>query len=159
MKALNFYKISTITLLLVNVAMITFFLITRHAPPPNRGNKGMLKSARDIMNLSGDQDEQFLMFADKHKEQMQSLNMNQRKQLRAYFELVSHSSEQTNKEEVMEMILSLEKQKIESTYNHFEEIKGTLKEEQYADFEEFKRKALGFILLNENKNGPPPKEK
>ena len=64
----------------------------------------------------------------------------------------------TSKDSLLQEIQRLEKEKIQLTYKHFEEIKAMLKPEQLASFEPFMKTILKEIL-NPSKNSPPPRGK
>jgi hypothetical protein len=57
----------------------------------------------------------------------------------------------------MQEVLRLEQQKIVATYQHFEAVKGILRDDQRVGFEAFVNQALGRILLKSQENRPPPR--
>ena len=63
-----------------------------------------------------------------------------------------------DKLQLFAQLQQLESQKLQSTYQHFEEVKNILEEEQMADFELFMNRLLEKILLEEEKKPHPPKE-
>jgi hypothetical protein len=158
MKQFQLYKYATWTLLVLNLALIAFFVFTKPQPPPNRGGKKFSEKAVDILKLDGQQQDRFLQAAKQHNQQMETINGQQQDLLKPYFNSLINTDQQVNSDTLLQQIQQLERNKIESTYRHFQEVKSMLNSEQQAGFEEFVNHALEIILLDKKKNPPPPKD-
>lgn len=151
MKTLQFYKYTTWGLLILNLLVLTFFMVNK--PPFHRGMRAM-----DSLNLDDQQHTEFLVSAKKHKALIKEIKIKQKEILHTYFNLLVTSSEQVNETEVLTTYEQLESQKVKITYQHFKEIKDFLRQEQHADFEQFMEMMLKRILINSQKDNHPPKD-
>ena len=77
MKQVKFYKYTTIFLMILNLLMVAFFLITK----PKKGHVNK-KNAIEILNLDKTQHEAFLEYVDKHKGLMQGFDKEQKQLLK-----------------------------------------------------------------------------
>ena len=160
MRSLLFYKWSTFLLLGINLACLSFMFFFRRPAPQNmkreRPAKGEL--AQKAMRLNDEQFQLFQLEAQQHISLMDSLNRRQKELLTSYFEPLSTRKENMDHDRLMRLVQQAEKTKIESTYQHFENIRKILKPNQYADFQRFMDRALRRILFKEKKNRRPPKD-
>lgn len=154
MRQLQFYKFTTWGLLALNLFLITFFFLTKPDHPPQRDARAR---AVDIMKLDRQQHEAFLEYARQHIQKMEGLEQQQRDLLQRYFHTLADSSQLRDTANLMTAVSQLERQKIESTYHHLQEVESLLRPEQRVGFEKFIDSALEIILL-EKKNPLPPKE-
>lgn len=154
MKQLQFYKYATVLLFLLNLSMITFFLMTRprHLPPPG-GQKG---PPIEVMNLDEKQHANFQIYVEQHRNQMSKLDDQQRSLLQPYFNSLVDPNSTINTDNSIRQIAQLEQRKIESTYKHFQDVKSILRPEQEKDFRVFMHSALNMIFV-EKKPPPPPR--
>ena len=155
MKQLQFYKYATLVLLLLNISMIGFFLLTK-PKGPHRNGFGP-KPTVEILKLDKQQHDAFLGHAKRHIEQMENYNILQKNQLKPYFNTLVDSTKNIDSNSHLQQVLQLERKKIESTYQHLQDVKSILRPEQQADFEPFVGSDLEIILL-EKKNPLPSKE-
>lgn len=164
MTSIKFYKYAAGLLVLLNLSLIGFFLLTRpkppgFLPPPHPGqHKHFQNRAVDILRLDREQHHAFLASADQHRQQMRTLNQQQRDLLKPYFYSLVDTEQALDKERILEETQLLDRKKIEATYEHFDKIKSILREDQKPDFEAFMNQAIGRILLNTKKDLPPPKD-
>lgn len=155
MNKLKFYKYATVVLLLINFGLLAFFFL--HPGPP-RGPKRKGKNAQELMKLDDEQHELFLQMAKAHQLKMKNLDGLHKNALDRYFNTLISDSLTSEKKNLLEQVQLLERQKVESTYQHLVEIKSILKSEQMADYEVFVDHALKIILLQQKKGPPPPKD-
>jgi len=154
MKQLQFYKYATIGLLLLNVALLTFFFLRKPNHPPRADLK---RGAIDILKLDDGQGETFFNLAKEHQQKMKVFNQSQKELLKPYFNsLVDSTGRNKN---VLDKVEQLERQKIESIYRHFQDIKSILKKEQLSVFEEFMDDAIKRILPESKGKSPRKKRK
>lgn len=151
MTSLQFYKYTTWTLLLLNIAMISFFFLSR--PPMLPANHVQGENAIDILKLDKLQNETFLKLVRQHIKEMDGYDQQQKNLLRTYFKTVFDSTNhETNK---VTPIIQLEAKKIESTYQHFKKVEALLSPEQQVHFKSFVEHALSRILLETHEPQPP----
>lgn len=145
MKQLQFYKYAAGGLLLLNFMMLAFFFLTApKAPPPTNGGR---KAAIDIMHLDEQQHDAFLELADRHIELMERFDDQQRNLLKQYFGDVALSGRNADSDSLLNQVLQKERNKIESTYQHLQDVKTILHPDQGHYFEEFVSSALEIILM------------
>ncbi len=158
MKPLKFYKYATWGLLILNLSMLSFFIITRGGA---HGRHGASPRATDLLKLTEQQNTQFLASAKQHDQIMNRINLEQSSLLKPYFsQLTTPNKEDKNvaSAATLEKLQILEKRKIEATYQHFEEVKSILREEQLPDFKIFMDTILPLIINSDKKNPHPPKD-
>lgn len=151
MKTLQFYKYTTWGLLALNLLILAFFIAR---PLPFHG--GM--RAIDTLKLDDQQHTEFLVSAQKHERLIKEIQIEQKEILHTYFNQLVASSAQLDTTHSLTTYEALESQKIKVTYQHFKEIKNFLREEQYADFEQFMNRMLKRILPESKKNPHHPKD-
>lgn len=159
MNQLKFYKYSTLGLLLLNIAMIAFFVLTKpKRPPHHKKGMGTPEKIIDVLNLDEEQRTVFLESAKEHGNKVEEINQQQKSILKPYFNSLIDSNNVSNLDSLLTQYQNLERNKIELTYRHFQEVKTTLKKEQQANFEPFMKKVLEGILPENKKNPPSPKD-
>jgi hypothetical protein len=150
MNKLKVYQIATIGLLLLNVVLLSFIIF---APKP--GGNGRPIKVMDHFGFDAAQDEKFLDLAKAHKAQIKATNDQQAELLQKYF-LQLTTDEAANPGPLPPGIGMLEREKINSTYEHFLDIKEMLRPEQQEAFPSFVEAALQRILLMDSEKRPPP---
>lgn len=148
MNKLKVYQIATVGLLLLNVILLAFIIF---APRP--GGNGRPVRVMDHFGFDAAQDEKFQDLAETHKEQMRTANDQQAELLQQYF-LQLTSDDAANPGPLPPGIGTLEQEKINSTYEHFLDIKKMLRPEQQAAFPSFVEAALDRILLKKSEERP-----
>lgn len=168
MDQFKFYKYAIAGLILLNIAMIVFFIFTKpkHEPRPPRESNDFQAEIERILDLSSQQRSEFKGLADDHNLKIKSINEQQQKLLPSYFETLTRPSDQTNKDSILSRYQQLERQKLEVTYQHFQDIKSMLNDEQIPQFKEFMKILIDRITgsgnskptprENDNRNPPPP---
>lgn len=146
MKKSNFYKFATWLLLLLNLSLISFFFLTKPRPPHLEGNANFSKRATDIFEFSQQQDEAFLQLVDGHKQQMKSVHQAHQDVLKSYFNTLSDTSQLNQVALYLDNIEKLERKKATITYQHFEDVRSILTNEQEEHFDEFVKHALNKII-------------
>ncbi|GLB54130.1 hypothetical protein NBRC110019_31710 [Neptunitalea chrysea] len=155
MKQLHFFKYTTILLLVLNIGVITFFMITsRGVQVPVPDERGAL----EILHLSAKQGRQFHELVTVHHKQMRRLNTAERDLLAQYFgHVLATSDKSTPKTALLMEIEQIHKEKLSLTYQHFEEVKEMLTPEQVPYLKEF----ITDVMKNQGhaKKRPfPPKD-
>ncbi|MFS4447337.1 hypothetical protein [Maribacter sp. 2307UL18-2] len=136
MRRETLYKIAIGVLLTVNIAQVSYLFLTKK--PANHTKEHSKPNAIEILRLSEDQNIRFKAFSKQHHEAMVLLQEEQKKCVRDYFTRPSQA--------LLDCVKDIEAKKIQITKKHFDDMKSVLKEEQLPYYEEFKDKALRYIL-------------
>ena len=158
MKTSQFYKYATWLLLTLNLLLIAFFFFTKPGPPRGPNKHHFRNEAIELLKLSSEQETAFIEAAEMHNTAMDKLGQQGNSLLKSYFEPLLGKTNQVGKDSLMTAILDLEKAKIEGTFQHFSEVKDLLDDDQGADFDKFMRRAIGILLLEQQKKAPPHKD-
>lgn len=158
MSQLTFYKYASGGLLLLNIVVLAFFLLTKPGHQPQPPSNNFQSEVIDALDLDTQQASAFRALAEDHNQQMRSISGQQQQLLMPYFESLTSSSPTIDSEGVLNQFQQLEREKIEVTYQHFQEIKSMLTKEQLTGFETFMDTFIHTLLLDKKKNPPPPKD-
>ena len=151
MESTQFYKYTTWGMLCLNLILIGFLFFGR----PTGGHQ---MRAIDALKMDDSQHDAFLASAKRHELLIESLTKTQTDLLKPYFQQLIDTNATVNETQLFTSLQTIEKQKIKSTYRHFEEIKHFLKKEQEADFKLFMNRILEKILSEQEKKSHPPKD-
>ncbi|MFK7797148.1 MAG: hypothetical protein AB8E82_06815 [Aureispira sp.] len=103
------------------------------------------------MNLTDQQQADFVALATKHQAQMIRCNQQQNLLIEQYFSPLTNPNIVINSDSLLGAIETIEEQKVKITYQHFEEVKNILQEHQYAFFEDFVQQSMNVILQRHKK--------
>ena len=123
MNNVQLYKWATIFLFLINMGMLTFFFATK---PSHPNEDRFRQTVKEELNLNSSQEKLFLKSAEKHSEQINALNNQQKELWIAYFNTLKTTSTSTKKDSISLELQQIELQKVKLTYLHFEEVKSFL---------------------------------
>ena len=153
MNQLQLYKYATGAMVLLNIAMVLFFFLTKPDPPRGDGARNFRSKAIEILQLDTNQRATFVQLAEQHNQQMEAISEQQRVRLKPYFgSLVDAVSDTTA---LIQEVAQLEREKVEVTYQHFQEVRSILTEEQLPYFAQFVSQALDILLLDTKEPRPP----
>ncbi|MFT5336874.1 MAG: protein CpxP [Luteibaculaceae bacterium] len=155
MEKLKLYKFTTLSLLILNIGLIVFFFISKPNHPPHMGPKDLKLGVVEALHLNNNQASQFKYFAEEHHTKMRVINGQQQELLWPYFKSISDTSIHFNEEEAFYQHRELEKEKIQVTRQHFEEVKSILKEDQLPYFNDFVNQFIENVLMKGKENHPP----
>ena len=155
MNKLKIYQWATWSMLLLNLTMICFFMLTK---PKHPNNKNFNNAVKQEMGLNEEQEKLFLVSADKHREQMAIISDRQQVLWQSYFTTLSSSYTLIKNDSTISELQNLETQKIAVTTTHFKEIKSFLKPEQYKGFSVFQQRLLERNFKKDRNIPPPPKD-
>ncbi len=158
MSQLKFYKYATWALLFLNIAVLGFFLLTKPRPPHHPAPNDFQLEVIKILDLNDQQVSTFRRLAKEHNQKMNLINEQQRTLLPPYFESLSDPSKIINEDTILSQFQQLEREKIEVTYQHFQDLKSMLDASQLPYFEQLMGKFINELLLGQKKNSPPPKD-
>lgn len=155
MNKLRIYQWATWGLLLLNLAILCYFVVTKQMPPKGVNPKLV---AKQEMKLTDEQHELFLVSAEKHQQQMTALENQQQVLWQSYFNTLFKTDTDRENDTIVLQLQNIEKQKIEITSTHFKEVKAFLKPNQYKGFSIFLQHLLDRNFKKEKNNHPPPKD-
>ena len=158
MSQIKLYKYATWGLLFLNIAVLAFFLLTKPKPQHHPPSNNFQSEVIEMLDLNTQQASTFKALAEAHNQQMRSISGQQQQLLIPYFESLTNPSSTIDSDGVLSQFQQLEREKIEVTYQHFQDIKSMLNEEQLPDFENFMNTFIHTLLLDEKKNPSPPKD-
>ncbi|TXF86295.1 hypothetical protein FUA23_19440 [Neolewinella aurantiaca] len=130
MEKVTLYKFTIAGLLLLNLILVAFLWFGR---PSAQFGPGTFE---EPFGLNEQQKSEFFESVEKHKAITQQVNMNQREILKNYFGALKDPTVFTS-QPVPPEIISLEEQKIQSTYDHFLAVKNILTPEQLSEYPGF----------------------
>lgn len=146
---IKFYRNLSIVLLCINLALLAFFFLMpppHHHPRTPNGNH-----AKKHMSLTEQQQDKFMLLATQHQKQMIHYNQQQHSLIEQYFSPLINPNIVIHSDSLLTAIKRLEEQKVTITYQHFEDIKNILQENQYTLFEDFVQKSINIILQRREK--------
>ncbi len=156
MKQLQFYKWALLFMFILNIGLISFFIITKpkhHEFPPHPPKDFKIETI-EVLQLDNKQKASFLMLTKQHNQQMESIKYKQEESLKLYFNSLLETNNKNNEDSILKEIQVFEKQKIIITFQHFEQVKSLLIKEQQVNYKEFVNKALNLIIYDRKKSHP-----
>ncbi len=145
MTQLKFYKFLALGMLLLNLAMIAFFLLTK--PSHRHKRKGHSnKNAKAILQFDDQQKETFHQLVREHKQLMKDYNEQQKDLLQTYFDPLISENTFSNKDSLLHQTQIIERKKIESIDQHLQDVKSILREDQKENFKPFVNHLLRRIV-------------
>jgi hypothetical protein len=154
MSKVKLYKYLCLGLLLLNIGLVSFFILTNGGRPAER--KIFKNQAAVILNLDEEQQSLFSELAKEHGDKMRSLEREQAEVIKQHFANLING---ISNAELPPRALTIEKEKIDITNQHFKDIRSLLGPEQKDKFPDFMKAALKNILsAGDNKReGRPPR--
>lgn len=138
------YKRGFWLLLILNVLVLFNFLVIiplyLHPKNPPKVN------TEKLLKLNQEQTASFEKFANLHHQQIMRLNDDQKSLIPIYFSTLYQPNSPTNRDSLASRIQSIESQKLEVTYKHFEDIKSILNPDQIKDFPQLVESSLFRVL-------------
>lgn len=142
-----------LVLLILNIAMIAFFMITK--PRPLNGHPPKQRAgALAQLNLDEGQKEAFEKLRDTHQKEMSTLNQEHQELLKEYFKQSLAPISIEKEKDLLDRASAIADSKIISTKEHFEDIRMLLRKDQQGAFEQFVNRAMAMILGLPNQPAP-----
>lgn len=154
----KFYKYATFGLILINLVILSVFFVGLKPLSHGGPNRHLGKNPHDLLQLSESQKSEFYILAEAHIEKVKDIDREQKRALEKYFKQLTLQS-QANEDSILTEVNKLESQKIRSTYEHLEEVKALLKDDQSIHFEKFIQHVLADVLGSRQERRPPPRRK
>lgn len=148
----KFYKYASIILLLLNITLVTAFLITK---PKNRPRGEGRLNAKDLLKMDDAQHDLFLINLEKHKEEVNEIREKQIEVLRPYLYSVGDSTKLENNNAIINTLKELEGIKLTSMYNHLKDLQDILSEDQLPLFDSFLKQRLDDMTRRDENRRPP----
>ncbi|WP_445748526.1 hypothetical protein [Polaribacter sp.] len=155
MNKLKIYQWATWSMLLLNISMLCFFMLTKQKHP---NHKNFNNAVKQEMDLNEEQEKLFLVSAAKHSEQLAIISDKQQALWQSYFKTLSSSDTLIQNDSIISELQNLETQKIVVTTKHFKEIKSFLIPAQYKGFSVFQQRLLERNFKKDKNIPPPPKD-
>lgn len=137
MSQIKFYKYAISGLLLLNIAMLAFFVLTKprsgNPPPPSNFESEAIR----ILDLNSEQIATFERLVREHNQMMRAIDEKQRELIIRYFESLSDTSLSVEELDVLNSFEQSEREKIKNTHVHLEEVKSILNNDQLPNFDIF----------------------
>lgn len=147
MEQVKFYKYTTFVLVILNLSMVAFFFLMK---PKGQHHNG--RNVVEILKLEKTQNDTFLQYADAHKALMKEFDEQQKALLKTYFQTLTDTTDLAITDSLLTEVQKVEREKIESTYEHLEDVRSILNEEQQPYFQEFMNRVYGRILSESTGN-------
>ena len=154
------YKLALVLLILINGALV--FLLLQRTPHPRHTPKvrgPLLEIISNKLQLTEDQHASYTEMAVRHRENMKSIEQEQKRLVEIYFQSLTSDSQNESNDALTNEILKLEQKKLEITYAHFEELKALLDENQKDRFELIVKDILQVLVGDHKKLPPPPRDR
>lgn len=152
MNKFQFFRLSTVLLLLLNFGLVIFFFIS--APKDSRDphqDRGM--PPHEYFEMSAEQQEAFMKMLDMHHKDMDRLHDLQADAVRPFLIGVVDRSSAVSLDSVMVDVATLQREKLTLLYDHFEDLKESLTPEQKLKFESFFLETLDRTDKHRKKKG------
>lgn len=140
-----------IVLVFVNGATLFFLAAGRRPEPGNRFDR----TITEILQLSEDQTQQFNVMKREHHQEMIRVDKEMRSTYEKYFYLLSDTANIKERDSLENVLGKKQKEKIQITYEHFNELKSLCSSEQKEKFKELV--PLLMHVINPQKNPSPPR--
>lgn len=157
MTQLKLYQFATWGLLVLNLSMVAFFFLTKPAPPDRAEGQQFKNEAISILQLDEQQRGVFSKLAMAHAEEMRRLMTAQQDLLKPYFDHLLTETEGVNPDSILLQYQQLEKEKLVVTYQHFQDIRGILNDNQKGNFQSFMEEATRTLLPKRGDGARPPR--
>ncbi len=151
MSQIKMYKTTTWALLLLNIAILAFFLSRKSKCRGHSSKSAFRAEVVEVLNLDRQQEARFRQLADAHGQSMKALRSRQQQLLPPYFKSIASATESVNKDSLLRQYQQLEREKLEVTTQHFQEIKSMLEEDQLPHFENLMSRFIDRFLLGGKK--------
>lgn len=145
MNQLKFYKIGLILMVILNVVIVgSIFFKTKKQHTPVAEKRMAFKHIKEVLKLDEAQFKSFRASATKHRKSINAIDKEKKMLLKPVFENFNGSS--IVNDSILSKAANFQKQKIQLTLNHFEEVKNILREDQYAAYARFVKMASVKLL-------------
>jgi len=142
-KSLKYWKSFSIILIILNVALIAFLIITPMVSPPHRGpreNPGRFIIKK--LEFSSQQEAEFNKLREAHHDSVEGLQFKLRKLKKSFFDGLKSESEFKNKDSILNKIAENQRQIDLVTFDHFEKVRKICNPKQKIIFNDIIQEVL-----------------
>lgn len=154
MNKVKFYKIASISLLLLNVFLVSAFFITK---PKGMHDSRRGTNAQELLKMDEVQHDLFLANVESHHREMEAIMEKKIEILKPFLYSVGNSDQTESQDATIQMMKEFEGQKLVSTYKHLQDVKNILNEDQLPLFDSFLKQRLEDMTVKNE--GRRPNEK
>jgi hypothetical protein len=151
MNQLQFFKGGFSIALLLNIILLAFIFFR---PAKHSKSHHFLHEVVHELQLDESQKAQFLASAKTHHELIEANNTKQKALISAYFNFLTKANNHIPQDSLLQELSLLKEEKIQFTYQHFAELKQSLRVDQQKNFPKVLHKALGILLENKSRKKP-----
>lgn len=149
------FKTGFFILLAVNVALIVVTMLPKQKRPPmNKNRRDIKDEISETLGFNEQQKKTFEELAKAHNSQMKALEADEKKLITQYFNRIMQESNGEEKA-ILDQIKQTQENKINVTYEHFEDLKKLCNKEQMEQFDDIVKKLI-VIIAGQNQQMPPP---
>jgi periplasmic protein CpxP/Spy len=140
-------------LIVINGAILFYFLQKEGNPPPHRD-----KLIVEALQFDDNQRTEFDRLKRQHRNQINELDDKFKQSLENYFLLLRLDTEtQLKKDSIENVLTSLEQERVRVTYAHFQDLKNLCRADQQEKFNAFIPQLIEFIVKSGPKRDGPPR--
>lgn len=147
------YKICFFVLLVINMALVLFLVLS---PKPPARLKGIKEQISEELRFNDQQKAVFDEMAMAHREQMNAISKQEKALIRKYLGQLVQKEGPVDEAAILQQINALHAQKIEVTYEHFAQLKSLCTDEQLVLYDQIVEQMLE-VLLDSDRTPPPPR--
>lgn len=144
------YRIGFFILMAVNITLVVFLVVGPKRPPQAAGIKDAISKE---LEFTKEQRARYDEMAMTHREKVSDLEKQERTLVKLFFDPLEVENSSTEKEKLLLEILALNREKIMTTYTHFEELKAICTDEQLVKFDKVISRIIPALT---NSHEPPP---
>lgn len=146
MKKEKFLWILITVLIVLNAGTLFFIISVRHPEPGNRFDRTVI----DKLQLNNDQIKQFDIMKREHHQNIIRLDEQMRSTYEKYFYLLNDTADSSQKDSLELILSNKQKEKIQITYQHFDNLKSICTKEQREKFNELVPLLMHVITPQKN---------
>lgn len=135
------YAIGFYILLVVNIAIVTIFLLK---PKGQDRMRNMRQRVSKELGLTESQRATFSDLAEAHREKIRDLDAQEADLIKTYFDAIVQP-QATSSDSILNAITGIKEQKILTTYAHFEAVKELCGDENQVNFERFYNRVMPML--------------
>jgi periplasmic protein CpxP/Spy len=156
MKRETLLTISVVMLLLLNLGTLGYLFLGQRMGSPHHPPR-VDKIIIETLHWNAEQQSKFDILKHEHRSQMNELDDKNREIARGYFMLLNATSLDTAQKDSLEKAMaSIEAEKADITFRHFEDLKRICTAEQAKNFDALIPQLIDILLAPRPKHFPPP---
>lgn len=146
----KFLTVAVIFLLVLNTGIVAFLFFSRPPHPPE-----LWKMVVNEVGFDGQQEQAYFALRDAHRQKMNHLDREFAKKLELYMMQLKGNPDQVMEDSLASEVANIEKAKAEATLQHFRQVKGLCRPDQFENFDRIVPKLLPIMLPNKDPKRRP----